>query len=56
MEHALKKLPMRLTLVCLALALVAGNSIFSALAHSGATGVTKERMDLMKGMAMPFGC
>lgn len=51
MEHALKKRPLRPTVICVALAFFACSTISSISAHNGATGVMKGRMDLMKGMA-----
>lgn len=47
----MKKLSPRLVVVCLSLSVAMGGITSMVYAHSGAKGVMKERMDMMKGMA-----
>ena len=47
----MKAIGSSISAICLALAITLAGTATWVSAHSGATGITKERMDLMKGMA-----
>ena len=52
-ERSMKMPVLKTILIGFALAVAAAGTAPVVLAHSGAKGVTKERMDLMKDLPMP---